>query len=58
MQTGGNRCSVQARKPTDVFSSASELAQKLRAARYIIDPVSAELRTDEKKANAELEAVA
>ncbi len=40
MQKNYFRCSVHARKVADVFSSASELAQKLRAARYIIDPVT------------------
>ena len=40
MQRNRFRCSVQARKVADVFSSASELAEKLRAARYIIDPVT------------------
>jgi hypothetical protein len=43
MQKNGFRCSVHARKVADVFSSASELAQKLRAARYIIDPVTLEV---------------
>ena len=40
MQKNRFRCSVHARKVADVFSSASELAEKLRAARYIIDPVT------------------
>src|SRR5437660_6676907 len=40
MQKNYFRCSVHGRKVTDVFSSAHELAQKLRAARYIIDPVT------------------
>jgi hypothetical protein len=31
------------RKEADVFSSASELATKLRAERYIIDPVTLEV---------------
>src|SRR6266496_6836991 len=43
MQKNHIRCSVHARKVADVFSSASELAQKLRAARYIIDPVTLEV---------------
>jgi MoxR-like ATPase len=43
MQKNYFRCSVHARKVADVFSSASELAQKLRAARYIIDPVTLEV---------------
>ena len=43
MQKNGFRCSVHARKVADVFSSASELAHKLRAARYIIDPVTLEV---------------
>lgn len=43
MQRNGFRCSVHARKVADVFSSASELAHKLRAARYIIDPVTLEV---------------
>jgi hypothetical protein len=34
---------VSCRKEADVFSSASELAAKLRAARYIIDPVTLEV---------------
>jgi DNA polymerase III delta prime subunit len=33
-------CSFHAGREDDVFSSASELATKLRAARYIIDPVT------------------
>jgi hypothetical protein len=37
------RCNVQARKVANVFSSPSELAEKLRAARYIIDPVTLEV---------------
>ena len=40
MQRNRFRCSVHARKVADVFSSASELAEKLHAARYIIDPVT------------------
>src|SRR5215469_13308242 len=43
MQNNGFRCSVHARKVADMFSSASELAHKLRAARYIIDPVTLEV---------------
>jgi hypothetical protein len=43
MQKNGFRCSVHARKVAAVFSSASELAEKLRAARYIIDPVTLEV---------------
>jgi MoxR-like ATPase len=37
------RCNVHARKVANVFSSPSELAEKLRAARYIIDPVTLEV---------------
>ena len=37
------RCSVHARKVADVFSSAEELGEKLRSARYIIDPVTLEV---------------
>src|SRR5215472_4452861 len=43
MQKNGFRCSVHAQKAAAVFSSASELAHKLRAARYIIDPVTLEV---------------
>ena len=43
MQEIGFRCSVHTRKVADMFSSASELAHKLRAARYIIDPVTLEV---------------
>ena len=43
MQKDGFRCSVHAQKAAAVFSSASELAHKLRAARYIIDPVTLEV---------------
>src|SRR5436853_1655797 len=43
MQKNYFRCSVHGRKVTDVFSSAHELAQKLRAARYLIDPVTLEV---------------
>lgn len=43
MQKNYFRCSVHARKVADVFASASELADKLRAARYIIDPVTLEV---------------
>jgi MoxR-like ATPase len=43
MQKNCFRCSVHARKATDVFSSASELAEKLRTARYLIDPVTLEV---------------
>jgi MoxR-like ATPase len=37
------RCSVHAWKVGDVFTSANELAGKLRAQRYIIDPVTLEV---------------
>jgi len=40
MQKNGFRCNVHAWKVADVFSSATELSNKLRAARYIIDPVT------------------
>ena len=43
MQKNCFRCSVHARKVADVFFSASELAEKLRAARYITDPVTLEV---------------
>src|SRR6516225_4097311 len=43
MQKSGVQCSVHARKVADVFSSASELAQGLRAAHYIIDAVTLEV---------------
>jgi MoxR-like ATPase len=43
MQKKRFRCSVHARKVADVFKSANELAAKLRAARYIIDPVTLEV---------------
>jgi len=43
MQKNRFRCSVHTRKVTDVFSSASELAHKLLAARYVIDPVTLEV---------------
>src|SRR5215831_3184777 len=43
MQENDFRCSVHTRKVANVFSSASELADKLRAARYIIDPVTLEV---------------
>src|SRR5499425_2476072 len=43
MQKNDFRCSVHARKVAYVFSSANELAHKLRAARYIVDPVSLEV---------------
>ena len=43
MQKNGLRCSVHARKVANVFSSTSELAEKLRAARYGIDPVTLEV---------------
>ena len=33
-------CSVRTERNTHVFSSATELASKLRAARYIVDPVT------------------
>ena len=40
MQESSLGCSVHTRKEANVFSSASELAAKLRAARYVIDPVA------------------
>src|SRR5215472_11013971 len=40
MQKNGLRCSVHAWKVADVFSSFEEVAVKLRAARYVIDPVT------------------
>src|SRR5215472_16003755 len=40
MQRTNLRCSVHARKVADVFSSARELAEKLRAARYVMDAVT------------------
>src|SRR6266700_1809834 len=40
MRTNYFGCSVHAKRTTDVFSSASDLATKLRAARYVIDPVT------------------
>jgi MoxR-like ATPase len=43
MQKSAFRCSVHARKVAYLFSSASELAHKLRAARYIVDPVTLEV---------------
>ena len=43
MQEKHFRCSVHARKVADVFSSAEELGEKLRSARYIIDPVTLEV---------------
>ena len=43
MQKNCFRRSVRDRKVSNVFSSASELAAKLRAARYIIDPVTLEV---------------
>src|SRR5215467_14624433 len=43
MRNNGFRCSVHTRKVANVFSSASELADKLRAARYITDPVILEV---------------
>src|SRR5499427_7534389 len=43
MQKNGFRCSVHARRVADVFSSASELAEKLRGVRYVIDPVALEV---------------
>src|SRR5262244_76879 len=43
MQKSAFRCSVHARKVAYVFSSANELAHKLRAARYIVDPVTLEV---------------
>ena len=43
MQKSRFRCSFHDEREADVFSSASELATKLRAARYIIDPVTLEV---------------
>src|SRR5215831_8276137 len=43
MQKNGFRCNVHGWKVADVFSSATELSNKLRAARYIIDPVTLEV---------------
>src|SRR5262252_9642824 len=43
MQKNGFRCSVHALRVANVFSSASELAEKLRAARYVVDPVTLEV---------------
>ena len=43
MQENGFRCSVHSRKAANVFSSVRELADKLRAARYITDPVTLEV---------------
>jgi MoxR-like ATPase len=40
MLTDQIRCSVHAERATVVFASAAELASKLRAARYIVDPVT------------------
>jgi SpoVK/Ycf46/Vps4 family AAA+-type ATPase len=40
MRTNHFQCSVHAERTTDVFSSTAELANKLRAARYIVDPVT------------------
>ncbi len=40
MRTNRFQCSVHAEGTTDVFSSTAELANKLRAARYIVDPVT------------------
>lgn len=43
MQDNRFGCSVHARRVSQVFSSASELATKLRSARYVIDPVALEV---------------
>src|SRR5215813_122737 len=43
MQKNCFRCSVHAQKVANVFLSASELAQQLRAARFIMDPVTLEV---------------
>ena len=43
MQMNYFGCSVHARKVVDVFSSAVELAKNLRAARYLVDPVTLEI---------------
>src|SRR5262249_55901048 len=43
MQKSAFRCSVHDRKVAYLFSSANELAHKLRAARYIVDPVTLEV---------------
>lgn len=43
MQKNFFRCTVHARKVANVFSSATELGEKLRATRYIIDPVTLEV---------------
>lgn len=40
MQPGCFRCTLHDRKACAVFSSAEELSERLRAARYIIDPVT------------------
>jgi MoxR-like ATPase len=37
------RCNVHGREVAKVFSSANELGAKLRAARYVIDPVALEV---------------
>src|SRR5207244_3795864 len=44
MQKNCFRCSVHGRKLTDVFSPASQLAEKLRAAHYLIDPCWSNVR--------------
>jgi MoxR-like ATPase len=43
MQKNDFRCSFHAWRVADLFSSTSELAEKLRAARYVIDPVTLEV---------------
>src|SRR5215469_11045368 len=43
MQKNSLQCSVHTRRVADVFSSTTELAEKLRAARYVIDPVTLEV---------------
>ena len=43
MQKNSLQCSVHTRRVADVFSSTTELAEKLRAARYVVDPVTLEV---------------
>jgi len=43
MQAQQIRCSFHGERKTDMFSSANELAAKLRAARYIINPITLEV---------------
>ena len=43
MQENRFGCSVHVRKVVNVFSSVSELATKLRAAGYVIDPIALEV---------------